>query len=171
MNKDYWEQSDDFKKLFNKWSGKVYGYALAKTTSEYIAEETVQRVFLKLWHNLSQKQVSIPVESQLFQITKTMVLDIVKEEYSRNRTLSTMLNESDRRAGVLTPAERYQYKELKAQLEIAIARMPDKRKKVFILSRVENLSYKEIADRLALSPKTVENHIVLAIKFIKRYIS
>lgn len=170
MKKDYWSQSDAFGKLFDQWSGKLYRYVLSKTSSEYIAEEAVQRVFLKLWNNLTQKQLNIPPESQLFQIAKTMVLDIVKEEYTRNRALSNMHNMSDRRADVLTPADRYQYKELKAQLEIAIARMPDRRKEVFVLSRVENLSYKEIADRLALSPKTVENHIALAIKFIKRYI-
>ena len=66
---------------------KVYHFALSKTNSTYIAEETVQRVFIKLWHNLQTKDLDIPAEVQLFTISRSVLLDVLKEENRRYAVL------------------------------------------------------------------------------------
>jgi RNA polymerase sigma-70 factor (ECF subfamily) len=48
--------------------------------------------------------------------------------------------------------------------------MPPMRRQVFMMSRMEHLSYSEIAERLAISPRTVENHIILALKYLRGFV-
>lgn len=153
----------EFEYIYEKWNRKVYHYALSKTSSTYIAEETVQRVFIKLWDNLFHKKITIKIESQIFCIARTTLLDIVKEE-RKGQCISKSQYKTEE---VQTPLELYRLKELSAHYERAIERMPKSRRRVFLLSRQENLSYKEIAERLSISPKTVENHIGLALRSLK----
>ena len=155
----------EFASIFHSWNRKVYHYALSKTNSSYIAEETVQRVFIKLWHNLNHKQVEVKIEAQIFCISRSIMLDIVKEE--RRRQLA-FAEQSIPQGNNPTPLEIYRTKEMESQLHSLINAMPEVRKKVFQLNRLDNLSYKEIAQQLSLSPKTVENHISLALKTLKK---
>lgn len=154
----------EFERIYEKWNRKVYQYALSKTSSTYIAEETVQRVFIKLWNNIFQKKVHVEIEAQLFCIARTTLLDIVKEERKRQDLLHIKV-ETDQ---VPTPSELYRLKELNELYEDIVSRMPESRRKVFMMSRFENLTYKEIAERLSITPKTVENHIALALKVLKK---
>lgn len=154
-----------FEDLFLLWNRKIYHYALSKTASTYIAEETVQRVFIKLWNNLHHKEVDIKIEAQLFCIAKTTLLDVVKEERRRQ---TYALDPEYPQAHNHTPLEVYRIKELQQQLDSVINQMPQARKTVFRMSRFENLSYKEIAQQLSISPKTVENHISLALQTLRK---
>lgn len=155
----------DFEELFLIWNRKIYYYALSKTNSTYISEETVQRVFIKLWHNLHHNEVNIKIEAQLFCIAKSVLLDIIKEERRRE---SDTLNNDYPAIHHQTPLEVYGFKELEQQLDDIINKMPIARRTIFRMSRFENLSYKEIAQQLSISPKTVENHIGLALQTLKR---
>lgn len=155
----------EFASIFQSWNRKVYHYALNKTNSDYIAEETVQRVFIKLWHNLNRKQLDIKVEAQLFCISRTVLLDIVKEERRRQLALA---GQPVPETNNPTPLDVYRLKEMQSELHVLIENMPEIRKKVFKLNRLDQLSYKEIAQQLSLSPKTVENHIYLALKTLKK---
>lgn len=154
----------DFDSIFNNWNKKVYHYAISKTSSKYIAEETVQRVFIKLWKNLTEKDISINIEAQIFTISRTVLLDVVKEETNKRKLLVADKREiySD------SPMDIFQTKELDSHIQKAIESMPAARKEIFQLSRFEQLSYKQIADKLSISPKTVENHISLALKTLRK---
>lgn len=154
----------DFDSIFNNWNKKVYHYALNKTHSKYIAEETVQRVFIKLWKNLVHRNIPINIEAQIFTISKTILLDVVKEETNRRKLFITDNKESFD----VSPLDIFQTKELDYQIQRAIESMPATRKEIFQLSRFEQLSYKEIAHKLSISPKTVENHIHLALKTLRK---
>lgn len=165
INKNF--DSREFEVLFTRWNRKVYHYALSKTSDSYIAEETVQRVFIKLWNNLSKKNIDCAIESQIFTITRTVLLDIVKEEYRRKQAIDQipMFMED---AQVSIPIE---IKETESALQQIIGKMPPMRKLVFQLSRFEQLNYQEIAEKLKISPRTVENHISLALKMIRKSFS
>lgn len=154
-----------FASLFHTWNRKVYHYALSKTGSSYIAEETVQRTFIKLWDNLQHKNIVVKVEAQLFMITRSVMLDIIKEERRRQLAMS---RQETREELSPTPFDHYRLKELQEQLDQLINTMPEGRKRVFQLHRQQNLSYKQIAELLSISPKTVESHIHLALKALKK---
>lgn len=153
-----------FEAYFDQWSDKVYHYAFHKTRSSYLAEETVQRTFIKLWNNLSEKDIAATVESQIFCIARTTILDLVKEEYNRKKLLqaeSSLINHH-------SPADDYYAKQLESILTDVINQLPEKRKQIFILSRYSNLSHKQIANKLSISSKTVENQITLVLKKIRK---
>ena len=153
-----------FEEYYDQWSPKVYQYAFNKTRSSYLAEETVQRVFIKLWKNLNEKNIDATVESQIFCIARTTILDLIKEEYNRKKLLQTE-NELIQR---YSPQDDYYAKQLETTLQHIINQFPEKRKQIFMLSRYSNLSHKQIADKLSISSKTVENQITLALKAIRK---
>src|SRR5690606_3483696 len=68
----------------------------------------------------------------------------------------------------VSPEELLNAKEMSGLLQDAINALPEMRRKVFIMSRFENLTHKEIASRLLISPKTAENHINLALKALRK---
>lgn len=161
-------QDVNFDDLFHKWNRKVYNYAFSKTSSTFIAEETVQRVFIKLWKNIQLTKVNISIEAQLFVITKSILLDVLKEENRRNVNQN---NVHLKKETVYTPLDLYQAKEISSDIINQIDKMPPVRREVFKLSRFEELNYKEIAERLSITTKTVENHINLALKELRRIFS
>ncbi len=156
-----------FEQLFRQWNRKVYHFALSKTNSTYIADETVQRVFIKLWHNLQTKDLDIPAEVQLFTISRSVLLDVLKEENRRY----AVLHQFPEQATAQQDLTQIEYKDLLQEVEKLIAQMPPMRQQVFRLSRFEQLNYAEIAKLLAISKRTVENHIALALKTIRKSFS
>lgn len=158
----------NFDALFQEWNKKIYAYALSKTKSTYIAEETVQRVLIKLWNNLNNKNIQIAIEAQVFCITKTTLLDLLKQENRRFQHLNKSNLDITYPA---TPLDIYNLKQLQESINLQIEKMPKIRQLVFKLSRMEGLTYLEIAHKLDISTKTVENHIGLALKQLKKAFS
>lgn len=155
----------EFKVLFDRWHRKVYYYVLSKTKSEFIAEETVQRVFIKLWKNLEDKNIDASIESQIFCIAKSVMIDVLRQENKRSAHHNGYRKSDENHE---TPQDIYLLKELQQKLDVYIESMPEMRRKVFKLSRIEQLSYSEIARKLDITTKTVENHIALAIKYLQK---
>lgn len=153
-----------FSELFNEYHHKVYFYTLAKTHSQYLAEETTQLTFIKLWHYRSSLNESIPISQQIFRIAKTTCIDLLRKEAGQSKLLQANAQPPVSMSPV---SETYDAKELQQQLQHAVQNMPPVRRKIFELSRYEFKSHKEIAQLLSLSVKTVENHIALAIKQLK----
>lgn len=159
--------NEDFEKAFKRWNRRVYAYAYSKTGSEYLAEETVQRVFLKLWQYLNKNERKGEMEALIFVIARTTIIDLLRQDggyRDLQQKLPVELYHSD------SPYNLYRYKEIQSQLNYLIGQMPTMRKKVFVMSRFENLSHKEISNRLSISTKTVENHITLALRFLRKFL-
>ena len=68
-------------------------------------------------------------------------------------------------------SEQIDYQELKEKIDAFVEELPDRQKEVFLLSRSEGLSHKEIAEKLGIKPKTVEYHITLAVRSLKEKIT
>ena len=154
-----------FNELFNDYHHKVYFYILAKTKSDYLAEEVTQLAFIKLWdyrHNLDE---TLPVSSQIFRIAKTTCIDLLRKEANQAKLLISGKKDAQ---PLNTVSDLAETKEMERRLSDAVQKMPPVRRKVFQLSRYESKSYKEISQLLSLSEKTVENHIALAIKQLRR---
>jgi RNA polymerase sigma factor (sigma-70 family) len=153
-----------FEIVFKLWHRKVFAYFFKKTESEDQAEELTQMAFVKLWrfkHTLSE---DFTLDVQLFKIAKTTLLDYFKKRANDDRNLKVYhsnlaIDESN---------DSNQY-ETKQQLDIILNCLPPVRKQVFVLSRLYGYSYKEIAEQLSISPRTVEKHISLAIKQLNNY--
>ena len=128
------------------------------------AEEIVQNSFVKLWKEKDQITVKTSLKSYLYTAVRNSCLNElkhidIKETYKQHNKIE--LNRST------SLENEIEANELQEQINIAIEKMPEQRRKIFKMSRFEGLKYKEIAKKLEISPKTVENHMGLAMKFLR----
>ncbi|MCF6403089.1 RNA polymerase sigma-70 factor [Chitinophaga filiformis] len=154
-----------FSDLFHEYNRKVYFYVLSKTHSPYIAEETTQITFIKLWNYRQQLDESEQISRLIFHIAKATFIDLLRKEATRERFLQ---QEKSAEGDTGNTFHIIQSKELLLRIRQLVQEMPPMRRKVFELSRYESKSYKEIADQLSLSVKTVENHMSLALSHLKK---
>ncbi|GAA3975058.1 RNA polymerase sigma-70 factor [Pedobacter ginsengiterrae] len=153
-----------FEIVFKLWHKKVYGYFLKKTASDDLAEELTQLAFIKLWRFKHTLTEDFPLDVQLFKIAKTTLLDYFKKLANDERNLK--IYSADLADKI---AEQSLQFDINKQLEVVLNCLPPTRKQVFVLNRVHGYSYKEIAEKLSISPRTVEKHISLAIKQLNGY--
>lgn len=137
-----------------------FAYSFMKDVDD--AEEVVQNTFVKLWK--SKELVETSVKAYFYKSVRNACLNQkkhieIREEYKGDN--KRLLDE-----GGNLEAE-VEANELKEKINRAIDKLPVQRKKVFVLSRFDGLKYKEIATKMGISPKTVENHMGITIKFLK----
>lgn len=152
-----------FEQILLQWQAKVYHYFLKRTKNGTFAEELTQLTFIKLWdyrHTLTHEH---SLETQLFRIARTTMIDGIRERARHQKALQQLAvnrMESD---------QSYQWPAVSAvDISGALNALPPVRKKVFLLNRYHGYSYKEIAREMSLSDRTVEKHISLALKQLKQ---
>ncbi|NML40394.1 RNA polymerase sigma-70 factor [Chitinophaga sp. G-6-1-13] len=152
-----------FKMIYQQYHTKLYFYVLKCTHSAYLSEETVQLSFILLWEKREKLSTDYNISAQLFRIAKSVMTDLLRKQQVRNRHTEIMVRE--------TPDWHMEtdltVKEELTRVYNSIEQLSPIRRNVFKLSRFEGLPHKEIAKQLSISPKTVENHIVRAIRQLK----
>jgi RNA polymerase sigma-70 factor (ECF subfamily) len=160
---------DAFKTVFNNWQGTIFNFLLFKTKDAARAEDLLQEVFLKLWNARSRLNENQSLKNYLYTIADNLVLNEIRHDKVVAR------HQASAEGTFFTNTENPQFileeKEWKDKLESAIASLPEKPRIVFLMSRIEDLSYQEIADRLSISIKTVETHMVKALKHLRENLS
>lgn len=157
----------EFFLAYRYWYRKLYYFLYQKTQCSNLAEDVVQQTFLIVWERKNNANQQIQFSTQLFQIARTKLIDELRRRALNRKYVAF------EKPFVLT-----QYEDLerqiayKGELEYVkelITQMPFMRQQVFYLHKIEELSYKEIAVKLSISPKTVENHVSIGLKFIKKF--
>lgn len=144
-----------------------YAYAIVKDYDE--AEDIVQGVFIKFWNNENKAEIADKAKQYLIRSVKFKCIDyqrkaIVKRKYEKE-AVHTM--EADQRTATDIDFELEESTDLKDVLMMAISELPQKTREVFMMSKLDGLRYKEIADHLDISPKTVENQMGRAFKHLR----
>ena len=154
-----------FEQVFKTHYKNLYAYAFTIVKNEDEAEETVQQVFFKLWDRSDQLSISGPIAAYLYRAVHNESLNFLKhqkvKEGHRLHVAYTMKNNSEQ------PQGRMISKELESKFRDALNELPEQCRTVFQLSRFEDMKYKEIADKLDISVKTVENHMGKALKLLR----
>lgn len=150
--------------VYDEWHERLYGYFYKRTNSRYLAEELVQITFIKLWNSRHLLSDEWPLQVQLFRIMKTSLIDVLRKELRDARAWQQYNRHVAASRDIVTEEE--DDTQLEVIREIMEA-MPPVRKKVFHMSRYLGFSYKQIALQLAISPRTVENHIAQALKQLR----
>ena len=154
-----------FSALFKKYSERLYAFALSIAKEPYIAEEITQQVFLKVWEKRMQIDEYLSFKSFLFSITYSETISWLRKDTAEKRKISrwgeNSFFESDETTHIV------EFNNIESLANGIIDSLPEKRKEIFKLSREQGYSYKEIAQKLGLSVKTVENQVSAALKTIR----
>ena len=143
-----------FRKLANKYLQDIEA-----------AEDIVQAFFVKFWENRAEVKVKSSQRSYLFTSIKNACLNQLKHINVREDYKDFNQREMD--DSQYTVSDEYEASELDVKIRKSIEELPEARRKIFIMSRYEGLKYKEIAEKLQISIKTVENQMGSAIKHLK----
>ncbi|MEC5145004.1 RNA polymerase sigma-70 factor [Chitinophaga sp. 212800010-3] len=154
---------ESFKVVYHTYHSKLYFYVLKCTHSAYIAEETVQLTFILLWEKRARLSTSYSISTQIFRIGKSVMTDQLRKQEVRTRHTQMLIRDT---AGRHAETD-ITIKEELQRVYHHIEQLSPTRRNIFKLSRFEGLPHKEIARQLSISPKTVENHIVRAIRKLK----
>lgn len=154
-----------FEKLYNRFWDRLYLAAYNIIRDKQVCEDIVQEIFCQLWMRRSSLAIK-NLEAYLFTAVRFQVFRCINDKKCRNNfvmELSTL------------PADFFNSqrsnKEIEEALKSGIEKLPEKCGEIFHLSRQEHLSNKEIALRLNISIKTVENQITIAIKKMRKHLS
>lgn len=153
-----------FNRIFRRLYSPLVRYCCRFVVDEDEAAEIVQDLFVKLWTGREKFKINTSFESYLTRSVRNASLSYINKVRSHDET-HQLLSRDD--IDTSDPSEQLQSKNLEAAYSQVIAAMPEKRREVFMASRFEGLKYAEIADKLGISVKTVEAHMVAAIKQLK----
>ncbi|MFV0267253.1 MAG: RNA polymerase sigma-70 factor [Draconibacterium sp.] len=152
-----------FEKIFRRYYRPLCLFATKILGDDETAEEVVQDFFVKLWERREGFIVETSVKNYLFRSVKNLSINVIKHEQIKLKHAQQ----------VMADAEANDFKDhftevdLERAIEKSIEELPEKRREIFRLSREEGLKYREIAERLNISIKTVEVQMGLAIKTLR----
>jgi RNA polymerase sigma-70 factor (ECF subfamily) len=132
----------------------------------YMAEELVQRTFIKVWESKEQINLDKSFISYLCTIAKNMLLNEYEHrmaEFVYQEYVKTKMPETDD-----TTENQIDKNLLEEYIDKLTERLPPRRKEIFILSRKEGLSNKKISEKMKISESTIETQLSKAIAFMKK---
>lgn len=157
---------DAFEKVFFTFADRLYYFSYRYLRNQHDAEEVVQDVFVKLWENRSNLNEQLSLSGYIFTIARNTIFNQnrkkVNEKAYQEYVIGFLDNFSSKTEDDLI------YSDIKEIVDKVVDELPPQRKLIYRMSREKGLSYKEIAQELDLSERTVEAHIRLALKTLTK---
>lgn len=152
-----------FEFLFRSYYGKVSAFVSLFVRSSADAEDMAQDIFVKLWEKHGMLKSVKSFDSWLFGMSRNAAID-----YIRRHTADPMPVEMAYCCPSSSAEDDYLASEKELLIRLLVSSLPEKRRRIFEMSRYEGLSNTEIAERLSISRKTVENQISLVLAEIRQ---
>ncbi len=155
-----------FTRLFHGYKYKLYGFVFRLTGSHASAEDVVQDIFEKLWKDRGLLLQVESFSSYVFRMAQNQALNGFKR-MAREVVILKQLADAPANA-TSTPQGHLALKETRERLHNAIQQLPPQQKMVFLLSREEGIKHEEIARRLHITTGTVKNHMIQALRTLRK---
>lgn len=167
---------DMFEKVFHGYFERICCFARDYVSDREVAREIAQEAFIKLWEIRATLEDGSDIPALLFTITRNYALNhlkhlTIREKYRNYRERSYIEAQLNLIALSDMQVEEIFGNEMQLLINEAIDHLPEKCKEVFMMSRNFEMSYKEIAEQLNISVRTVENHIAEALKRLRAKIN
>ena len=156
-----------FTTLYETYWAKVYNFSRLYLTSSTEIEEVVQDVFVKVWEGRIFIKENENFKGFLFIITRNIIFNQFRKSFNENAYKLAVLKSASESYSI---EEEMVASDLHIYINKLIEELPPRQQEVFKLSREKHLSYREIAQQLDISEKTVERHINEALKFLRKNI-
>lgn len=155
-----------FDALFHKYSDRLYAFSVSILKNQEESKEVVQEVFTRIWEKRSEINPSKSFKSFIFTISYNLVIDhfrlkLKDKEFKQSLYENTAINQ-------VQNLQEFDLEIITAKIKQAVGELPEKRKRVFLMSREDGMTQKEIAKQLGISVKTVENQINLSLRYIRK---
>jgi RNA polymerase sigma-70 factor (ECF subfamily) len=155
----------EFEQVFKTHYKALHSYACTILKDEMAAEEIVQQIFLKIWERKQQLSIQSSIRAYLYRAVYNDCLNVLKHEKVKKayQTYTThfMKNETDHASTKILLGD------LEDKFRKAMNELPEQCRTIFQMSRFEELNYQQIADKLGLSIKTIENQMGKALKLMR----
>lgn len=152
--------------LFKRHYAELVRYSFTIVKENEAAEDVVQKIFIRLWEKRNELDEIVNFRAYLFRSVYNSSINLwsARKKISNDESLINFSSSDQTDDEVLS-------QELQLQIQQALETLPEKCREVFELSRLEGLSYKEIAEQQQISIKTVENQMGKALKLMRNALS
>ncbi len=159
FNRSYVEQ------LYNRYRGSLYRYILGILPGAgHEASEIMQETYVRLLRQDNLKKIEENERAYLFTIATNLVRDAIRTKVNRHHAFHVEFNEEFFESDAISPVSALNWDKSISKLKEALVKFPPLTRKIFLLSRFEEMSYSEIANSLSISTRTVERHMSKACK-------
>lgn len=171
MNDNDQDRDSRFERFYASNFPRVKNFAWLLTKSEADAEDIAQSIFLKLWMRPDLWEDSDSMSGYLYVVTRNEIFALFKHQrvekaYEERMTQSHLIDELWEEK--TEPLEDIYYKEKLLLVEMVLRRLPARRREIFEMSRFDGLSNREIAERLQIPVRTVEDHIYKTLQELRK---
>jgi len=156
-----------FREIYYRYKDRLWHYCFSFIKSEEESDDMVQEVFIRLWELRKFIDPELSFSSFLYTMARNRVLNFFRDINVEVQVMKVLAQRQDLISGSVE--SELIFSDYQKILTDAIDKLPPRRKRIFNMSRVENLSHKEIASRLGISVYTVQEHISESLRFIKDY--
>jgi RNA polymerase sigma-70 factor (family 1) len=154
-----------FENLFKEHFRSLCIYAAYRTRDAEAAREIVQDLFCNLWEKRTELQIHTSLQAYLYRSVHNASLNYLKHEKVKDRSHKFILEHSSQESYEVE--EEVKARDLGSALTSAIETLPEKTREIFELVRFREMKYREVADYLNISQKTVEAHMSAALKLLR----
>ena len=156
-----------FEEIFRRYYSPLCWYAAGIIGQMEVAEEIVEELFYVFWRERENLQIFCSVKSYLYGAVRNEVLQYCEHREVRNRYREAM--QASGESGISSgPEEQMEYKELEELINRTLEKLPERRRCIFKMHRMEGKKYAEIASLLTVSVKTVEAEMTKALKTLRK---
>lgn len=155
-----------YERVYNTYSEVINNYFYYKFGNQEMAEESVQEAFIKLWENC-KKVPFAKAKSYLYTVANNLSLNRYKHKKVVLKYAKTVPQQTE---DMQSPDYKIEEEEFKVKLEKAIQDLSEKQRTAFLLHRIDEKSYKEIAEILNISVKAVEKRMQKALESLREKI-
>ncbi len=151
--------------VFDATHDELVLYARRMVADEAVSKDLVQVAYIRLWNHREALDPERPVRAWLYRTVRNLALTRLRDERTRERHLSDWDDAPQWRDP--GPEALLEANELGQLLQRWMAELPDRQREALTLSRFKGLSHEEIASVMGVAPRTVNNHLVRALRFLR----
>ena len=166
-NEDF---SSRYQQIFNENFQRLIFHALRFVDDRAEAEDIVADVFFELWRNRDTVNLETGIVTYLYRAVSSRALNVLRRKNVAEVRIELLESINNRRLDMLSDDDTQHYVEngeLRTKIQSAIAELPEKCREVFILSYINGLKNKEIAEAMNVSVRTVDAHVYKALHFLR----